>query len=131
MRRKRHKKKLLIFLCAGASALALLAAFVLAIKSSHYPYVAAFEGELLIYGNEPYIPVDEQDVKEIIGTEIVLGQVLGEIKLNLGFWDYVVSNHPIQAIVGDDDLNFIAQPMWQSPAIFYCRKAFCETLCIE
>ena len=123
--KKTYKKGIIACL---AFVLLVFAVFTFAVISSHYPYVATVEGEILTYNNEPYIRIDRRIAEEIIGAEIELGEILGEIKYDFVLLDYIISNHPIQAIKGDDDLNFIAQSMWQSPTAIYCKKEFYETL---
>lgn len=112
----------------------LIVLMTILIVSSHYPYVAINENGNLIYNDEIYICFGEgyeanKKVESIVPCEFILGEVLGEIKPEkFDLLLYVITNNPIQAIQGDNDLNFIAEPRWQSPTIIYCKKEFYDTL---
>ena len=126
---KNCTKKILIRSCLGLFLLAaLVIGFFLSVQLMHYPYVATFENDLLMYNGEPYLRIDMQEAQTLIGGEIKLGEVLGEINLDLGLEDYLLRTHPIHAISGDDELNFIAEPMWQSPPAIYCRKEYYDAI---
>ena len=119
------KKDLLYF---GIAVLALAPLLVLAVRSAHFPRVATLDGGVLTYKGEPYIRIDERVAQELLGAKIEFGEVLGEIEYEFGLLDYILNSHPIQAVKGDDELNFIAQPLKKSPTVIYCKEAFYITI---
>lgn len=91
-------------------------------------YVASENNGILTYNNEAYIYIgDDYHVEKNLGIKISLGKCLGEVKpTNFDGIDYRITNNPIQAIEGDENLNFIAKPEWQSPTRVYCKKDYYE-----
>ena len=124
------KKLMTVLIIAAANILALTLLLTISALLSHGPYVATEKNGVLTYNDEDYVLIGyRSQAQEIIGTEISLGEVLGEIRQEkFDLLDYLWTNHPIQAVAGDDDLNFIAKPVPREGPMIYCKKELFDGL---